>query len=340
MIKQYLGAIHIHSLFSDGTANVEEISLAAKKAGLSWIIITDHNNMDIEEGFYNGVCVIKGEEISPTTNNHYLALNIKKIIKPTMEPEQFIEETHKQNGFGFIAHPDESQNRKNKYSPIYWENKEVIPDGIEIWNWFSTWADNYCDKSIFHIVYCFLFRHQLVKKANEKSLQWWDKLNNQNSKIIPAICGVDAHALKIKKYIIPVTVFPYEMMFKTLTNVISINSCLNEDFEIQKQQILHAIKNGNNLVLNRHVTKNIPEINIKNKESLAKIGGSIKLDNETTLNVNYNKKVIISIWHNGQNIYQTFDKILKLPINKMGKYRVELLTKNYAIAYSNPIIVE
>ena len=67
-----VGAIHIHSVYSDGTGNVDLISNAAKKAGLDWIIITDHNSFEIQEGIYNGVYVIKGEEISPKNENHYL----------------------------------------------------------------------------------------------------------------------------------------------------------------------------------------------------------------------------------------------------------------------------
>ena len=44
---QYCGAIHIHSLFSDGTGDLNTIVKAAKKSGLDWIIVTDHNTMEI-----------------------------------------------------------------------------------------------------------------------------------------------------------------------------------------------------------------------------------------------------------------------------------------------------
>ena len=73
-----IGAIHIHSVYSDGTGNIDLISKAAKKAGLDWIIVTDHNSFDIEEGIYNGVYVIKGEEISPKNENHYLDKSKKR----------------------------------------------------------------------------------------------------------------------------------------------------------------------------------------------------------------------------------------------------------------------
>ena len=37
------GAFHLHSTYSDGTGTIPEIVRDAKKAGLDWIIITDHN---------------------------------------------------------------------------------------------------------------------------------------------------------------------------------------------------------------------------------------------------------------------------------------------------------
>ena len=87
---KYIGAIHIHSLCSDGTGNIQDITNAAQKANLDWIIITDHNNFDIEEGIINGVTVIKGEEISNGDANHYIALGINEKIEPTT-PNDFIE---------------------------------------------------------------------------------------------------------------------------------------------------------------------------------------------------------------------------------------------------------
>ena len=80
MIYKYIGAIHIHSNHSDGTGDVNLITKAAKSAGLDWIIITDHNNFDIEEGIFNGIYVIKGEELSPADNhNHYLDITLYNI---------------------------------------------------------------------------------------------------------------------------------------------------------------------------------------------------------------------------------------------------------------------
>ena len=335
---QYKGAIHIHSLNSDGSGDIETISRAAQKAGLSWIILTDHNYIDTEEGIYNNVYVLKGEEISPKNKNHYLALGINHKIEPDENPQIFIDEVSKQNGIGFAAHPDEFSKRKNNYPPINW-NKSFIPDGVEIWNWFSCWGDGLNSKNIFALAFSYLFKHFLVSKAPQDSLEWWDELNCQKESIVPAIGGVDAHAFKIKKYIIPVTVFTYNVMFKTINNVISLNKPLSEDFKTAKEQILNAIKNGNNVIVNRNLSKIIPEINITNSLKTAHSGECLNLDKKTYLNVSVNKKALIKVILNGRELYECFAKKCNLLLTQIGKYRVEILMNKSGFAYSNPIVV-
>ncbi len=320
----YLGAIHIHTKLSDGTGDINSISKAAKKAGLNWIIITDHNNFDIKEGFYNGVCVIKGEEISPCSSNHYIALDIKNLINPSDDTQKFVDEVRAQGGFGFAAHPDEADNRKNKAHPIKWTNKSVIPDGIEIWNWFSDWADDYDETNIFKIAYSYFFRHKLIQGPHKETLKWWDELNKKSENIIPAIAGVDAHALKISKYIIPIKIFPYKDCFKTLTNIITLENEIPKDFESQKKLILSSIKNGNNLMINRHIKNEIPLIHVENKTIIVKLS----------------TKAEIKIIQNGTQIFTENTKNLKFPIDENAKYRIEIYLKNQPWIFSNQISIK
>ena len=337
---KYYGAIHIHSEFSDGSGNIEEITMAAKASGLDWIIVTDHNNFEIREGIINGITVIKGEEISQPDRNHYLCLGINKCIYPSENIAENIEEVRRNNGFGFAAHPDELDNRKNKYKPIKWTDKTVIPDGVEIWNWFSQWADNYNGNNIFTSAYSYFFKHNLVKKPNRNTLDWWDKLNCPNEKIIPAIGGVDAHALKVKNYIIPVTVFPYKTLFKTIGNQIIIKKPLAESFANRKEQILTALKNGNNIIINRKTYNKAPEIYVKRSNKTAFCGEEIYLDDNTYLHFNCDKYANIKIFRNGQFFTENKAKTYEFKLNKIGKYRIEAEINGYGYAYSNPIIVK
>jgi hypothetical protein len=337
-IYKYKGSIHIHTTFSDGSGNLESIVRVAQKAGLSWIIITDHNYFDFEEGIYNGVYVLKGEEISPDNKNHYLAIGIKNYIAPNDCPQVYIDEVRKQNGVGFAAHPDESGTRKNNYPPIVWD-KTFIPDGVEIWNWFSSWADGLNSKNIFTLAFSYFFKSRLIKKAPDKSLRWWDELNSKSQSVVPAIGGVDAHALKLNKYIVPITVFPYDKMFKTINNVLMTDKPLSKDFKIAKSQILKAIKQGNNLVINEAVLGTIPDIEIKNEVKTAQCGETLELDKKTYLNVKVSKKALIKVILNGRELYECFAKKCNLLLTEIGKYRVEILINKKGFVYSNPIVV-
>ena len=69
--------LHMHTTFSDGRLSPENIVAAAKKAGLSYIAITDHDTVDgilhlYEEGLYpaKGIKIIPGIEFSAHDIGH------------------------------------------------------------------------------------------------------------------------------------------------------------------------------------------------------------------------------------------------------------------------------
>lgn len=337
----YKGAIHIHTVASDGTGVLLDIVKSAKKNHLDFIIISDHNRIGVEEGIYDGVTVLVAEEISPE-KNHYLAFNIKNEIEPSENPEKYIDEVNNQGGFGFLAHPDESENRKNKYPPLRWDNLEYNGvSGIELWNYFSDWADNYDTQNIFKIAHAFIFRNQILKGVSKRILNFWDKKNNEGEDIFPALGGVDAHALKIKQYVVPVTIFPYTDAFNTIINIINTENELPQDFALRKNIILNAVKKGQNTIINNYWGKIYgDEIFIENTAQKSFSGGEINLDDNTNLFIRMKKCVQISVVRNGEKIYETQNNFVKFPVNKTGKYRVELKLSNHPYIYTNPIIVK
>jgi len=64
--RWYSGGLHMHTVHSDGTLTVGEISARAREAGLDFIAITDHNNTthQTEVAPDDGVLRIVGEEIT------------------------------------------------------------------------------------------------------------------------------------------------------------------------------------------------------------------------------------------------------------------------------------
>lgn len=345
----YKGAIHIHTNLSDGSGDLNTVIKAAKKANLDWIIITDHNYYDTQEGIFDGLYVIKGEEISPKQSDHYLAFDIKKTIEPCDNPQIYVDNVREQGGFGFAAHPDEGITvddngnyipRKNSNHCIPWTNKNIKPDGIEIWNWFSNWADNLDDRSLYKLAYSFIHKHKIVKSPSKITLNWWDKLNNEAENIVPALGGVDAHALKIYKYIIPVTVFPYKTCFSTITNFISLPKELSKDFAEAKKQILNAIKFGNNIIANRYICKELPKIFVTNTKGYWYCGNEIEFDDKCCLHFEANQIFEICLIYNGSEEKKyTIDKFI-YPITKSGKYRLEVYFRGKGYLYTNPFSIK
>ena len=168
----------------------------------------------------------------------------------------------------------------------------------------------------------------MVKFAPVDSLKWWDELNNIKSDIVPATGGGDAHALKIRKYLVLLTIFPYKMMFGTITNFIYLDAPLAEKFEDKKSQILLALRNANNFIINRSVCPDVPFFSISNSQCNVTCGEQINLDEKTFLTVRTDKVVDIRVILNGERISQVRTKDLQMPINKKGKYRVEIFLKN------------
>ena len=80
------GDLHTHTIFSDGSYSPEELVAAAKKIGLHYLGITDHDTVDgvrhlYENGLYpgRGVDIIPGVELSanhPTRDIHIVGYKI------------------------------------------------------------------------------------------------------------------------------------------------------------------------------------------------------------------------------------------------------------------------
>ena len=103
------GASHIHTVRSDGAGTPESAAAAAARAGLDFIILTDHGDglrAPDPPRYVEGVLVIDAVEIS-TTGGHYVALGLDRApYRLAGEPRDVVEDVHRLGGFGVAAHPD------------------------------------------------------------------------------------------------------------------------------------------------------------------------------------------------------------------------------------------
>lgn len=106
-----LGALHVHSVASDGRGTIEEIAAAAKAAGLSFVIMTDHNVTPAPPPRrVDGVLVVHGVEVS-TSDGHLLVLGADGTLPPPPRTgSEAVAWGEAQQAFLALAHPVQRKN--------------------------------------------------------------------------------------------------------------------------------------------------------------------------------------------------------------------------------------
>jgi len=130
------GILHIHSNRSDGRSSPDEIAAAAARAGLKFVVFTDHGDATRAPDpptYRSGVLCVDGVEIS-TNQGHYVAIGLPAAPYPLAgDARDVVEDVKRLGGFGIAAHPD-SPNVK-----LAWREWTAPFDGIELLNPDTGW---------------------------------------------------------------------------------------------------------------------------------------------------------------------------------------------------------
>ncbi len=131
------GVVHVHTTASDGGGTPEEVIAAARAAGLSFIGISDHNNLEAKafEGYRDGVLVLVGAELS-TPAGHLLGLGLDRdpAYRFNGDGLDALEDVRDLGGLAFAAHPFSSR------ADLRWAGWDLPgPWGIEVMNGDSEW---------------------------------------------------------------------------------------------------------------------------------------------------------------------------------------------------------
>jgi hypothetical protein len=244
---EYVGNLHIHSAYSDGAGAVSEIAQSAKRIGLDFIILNDHDYMtpDLhleEEGFYKGVLVLLGLEIGGRYH-HYLAYDLKEMVRSgSLSPQEIIDLVETQGGFGFLAHPFEKGMPFYEKSVAYtWNDLSVTGfTGVCIWNYSSRWKERV--KSPVHGLFFLIFKSRMLKGPSEQTLHFWDSLSRKRK--IAAIGGSDAHGAVFKWHRLRFTPLSYDHLLNTINVHILLHRPLSSDLEEAKDSVYEALRKG------------------------------------------------------------------------------------------------
>lgn len=343
---EYIGAIHMHSVFSDGSGEVKDIVKAASEVGLDFIILTDHNTLralsEGYEGFYNGTFLLVGCEINDKENkNHYLALRINETFSTRMSAKKYVKKVKDAGGIGFLAHPHEKRTHMEEHPPYPWTDWDIDDfNGIEIWNHMSEWMENLTEQNKYQ---SFLHPLKTIVAPPDETLRVWDQLNLKRK--VVGIGGVDAHAHKYNLLgFLEVEIFPYKVLFKSIrTHILTKEkiemSKSRANIESAKKNIYDSLENGLCFVANDY------HADSKGFRFFAESGKKIYLMGETINKVERTKlkvflpvqKAEIRLIRNGKILDSIENNEAEFIVNKKGAYRVEIYLNKKAWIFSNHI---
>jgi Carbohydrate binding domain (family 11) len=235
------GVVHVHTTLSDGGGSPEEVIRAAKVAGLRFLVITDHNNLDAKrfEGVHDGVLVLVGTEVS-TTVGHILGLGIPDpVFRFSGDGRDALDDIAHLGGFAFAAHP---LSPRADLAYTGWDLPG--PWGIELLNGDSEWRQAGARLGFTFLLYGLNHRYALLQSLSppDATLARWDELLRHRD--VVGIGAADAHSR------VPITRrrsirWPsYESLFGLAQDYVLLDRPLSGVASVDAPAVLEAIRHG------------------------------------------------------------------------------------------------
>ncbi|HHZ83924.1 MAG TPA: hypothetical protein EYN60_07995, partial [Nitrospirales bacterium] len=229
------GAFHVHTTRSDGSGTVEEIASAAARAGLSFVITTDHGDgtRTPDPPRYHGeVLLLDGVEVS-TTEGHYLAVGHHASAYPLGgEARDVVEDIARLGGFGVAAHPFSTK------ESLRWKDWTTPIDGIEWLNTDSAWRDESWPRLVLAMLHYPIRPSETIASLFGRPIEGlarWDTLTQRRR--VVALAGADAH---VRPFPIP----SYEQVFRSFSIRVQLETGLSGDPEKDATALLTALREG------------------------------------------------------------------------------------------------
>jgi len=248
------GVLHIHSNRSDGRATPEEIAREAARAGLKFIVITDHGDATRtpEAPVYrDGVLCLDGTEIS-TSGGHYIAIDMPAAPYPLGgDARDVVEDVRRLGGFGIAAHPDSPK------PELRWRDWTVPFDAIEIANLDTAWRQRVTDTPwrpkaglvVKLLTYPFRPQESMASLITRSTVFYrWDALAARRH--VVTLAGADAHSQIAWRASDPVNarlsvpVPSYETSFRTLSVHVRTERPLTGNAAVDAAMVLRGIRAG------------------------------------------------------------------------------------------------
>ncbi len=362
----YAGALHIHSTYSDGVGTVEQIAQAANDAGLDYMVLCDHSNLDPlvnhQDGWHGQTLVLAGTEIT-TNTGHLLALNVPPSFVPApdnaSEAQAAIQAA---GGIGFIALPCDLKD--------HWRNFALHQPGIglEVFNLSAIARTKISLPGLLLVWLRYNSRHRLrafhlVAARPTRELALWDRLMlpldpHGPSRPVVGIASLDAHAVMRfggRSYPYPT----YEESFRTLRTHVVTDKPLSRSprhTEEDKHLVHRALAQGHCFMAYDNyadargfrfeaLVADAPAVQMGDVLTLSGDTGAVRLEVQAP-----SANALVRLFHNGVIVAAARGGFLSFQARAAGAYRVEVYLYRFHIGdlccgakpwiFSNPIYLQ
>jgi hypothetical protein len=332
------GIVHVHSVRSDGRGTADEIADAAARAGLKFVVITDHGDgtrAPDPPAYRHGVLCLDAVEIS-TSGGHYIALDMPASPYPLGgEARDVVEDVKRLGGFGVAAHPDSPKDE------LRWRDWAAPFDALEIVNLDTAWRQRMTGTWRGTLMLAArLFSYPVRPEESLTSLVqpstiWREWAAVAARRRLVTLAGADAHARigwragDPVKAGVSVPLPSYAASFRTLSIHVRPERALTGEAGLDARMIMRAIRAGHSYVaIDGAASPPSFEFTATNERGTVHAGDELAAGGPLTLHVRSNAPAAFTtaVWDGGAVVSadrHEQDFTIQLP-EGAGVYRVEI----------------
>ena len=348
--REYVGNLHTHTVYSDGTARHQALAEAADAAGLDFVIATDHNVwVEGVEGYYGRTLLLIGEEVHNIQKdpqaNHLLIYGAEQEMAPYAfgNAQTLIDKANACGGLCFLAHPVEKRGHVGDgLEKIPWTKWPIHNiRGLELWNYMSEFKGLLWSLPV-ALIYA-LRPDWGIRGPHKATLRLWDELLSKGMHLA-ALGGADAHAREYQRGPFRRRLFPYEYLFRCVNTHVLTTNPLTGEVDRDRQLVYEALRTGRTWVGYDlpHSTKGF-RFNVRSGAARVTVGEELKRLGALTLTVDLPAKGEIHLRRDGKVIAKDTGDHLTYTSAEPGIYRVEVYRRFRGLKvgwiFSSPIYV-
>lgn len=351
---ELVGNLHLHTTASDGAGTHDFVAEAAIRAGLDFIMYTDHNVwVDGVEGWYHApesgreILRLMGQEINdqrlePEANHllcHFICEDLNGIAA---DPQKLITAVTDRNGLSFLAHPLERPGLRAAKQIYPWINWEVSGyTGIELWNAMTDvkWQLRTIPRGLFGAY----LPYSAISAPFPEVLAKWDQLLATGQKVV-AIGNSDAHGVSFTLGLLTKKIYPYEFLFRAVNTHLLLAEPLARQVAQARTQIRAALAAGHCFICYDLIGAARGFLFTgQSGSNEAMMGDTLLLQDQLRLQVLSPQPATLRLLKDGRVLTHRHGHSLEWVTDEPGVYRVEAYRrfwgKQRGWVFTNPIYV-